>query len=199
MPILKEIPIRGRVAFLGVVHDRDISLCSDPVEVAQAKIGGFEGDWHGGLTRPSCGRVTNQYPRGTKIFNARQISILSVEELAATAETMGIPGIKPDWVGANLVLDGVPDLTMLPPNTRLMFEGGACLTVDLENGPCRFPAEVIEEHYPGKGMSFAKAAKGRRGLTGWVEKPAEIRLGEEVRLFLPPQRLYAPAAQEAAE
>jgi len=193
MPILSELPIRGRVVYLGVVHDRDITLCSDPVERVEVDLTGFKHDWHGGIMRPSCGRVRNQYPRGTRIRNTRQATILSVEELAATAAAMDIPAIRPEWVGANLVLEGVPELTTLSPNTRLMFEGGVCLTVDLENGPCNFVSEVIEEHHPGKGMRFVKCALGRRGLSAWVEKPGEIALGEEVRLFLPPQRLYAPA------
>ncbi len=199
MPILSELPIRGRVSYLGVVRDRDVTLCSDPLDRVEVDLGGLKGEWHGGLTRPSCGRVTNQYPRGTKIRNTRQVTILSMEELAATAAAMDLPEIKPEWVGANLVLQGVPNLTKLTPNTRLMFEGGVCLTVDLENGSCRFPAEVIEEHHPGKGMRFAKCALGRRGLTAWVEKTGEIAVGEEVRVFLPPQRIYAPALAETAK
>ena len=198
MPILSELPIRGRVVYLGVVHDRDVTLCSDPVERIEVDLAGFKHDWHAGLTRPSCGRVLNQYPRGTRIRNARQVTILSAEELAEIAAAMDIPAVRPEWVGANIVLEGVPALTTLTPNTRLMFDGGVCLTIDLENGPCRFPAEVIEEHHPGKGMTFAKRALGRRGLTAWVEKTGEIGLGEEVRVFLPPQRLYAPAQAGAA-
>ncbi len=197
MPILTELPIRGRVAYLGVVRDRDVTLASDPLTRVGADLSGLTGEWHSGLTRPSCSRVNNQYPRGTEIRNTRQVTILSVEELAATAAAMGIPEIKPEWVGANVVLQGVPDLTMISPNARLMFEGGVCLTVDLENGPCRFAAEVIDQHYPGKGMSFVKHARQRRGVTGWVEKAGEIKIGEEVRVFLPPQRLYQPAVKAA--
>lgn len=199
MPILTELPIRGSVVFLGVVRDRDVTLESDRLTRVSADYNGLGGEWHGGLTRPSCSRVNNQYARGTEIRNTRQATILSVEELAATAAEMDIPEIKPEWIGANIVLKGVPDLTMISPNTRLMFEGGACLTVDLENGPCRFAAEVIARHHPGKGMSFVKHARQRRGVTAWVEKTGEIRVGEEVRVFLPPQRLYRPAMRAAAE
>jgi MOSC domain-containing protein YiiM len=142
-----------------------------------------------------------QYPkRGTEIRNTRQVSILSVEELAEIAEALGIPELRPEWVGANIVMEGIPALTTLPPASRLMFEGGAALAVDVENGPCRFPAEVIEGHHPGHGRAFPKVALGRRGLTGWIERPGMLRVGEVARLHVPAQRLYAPlVAARAAE
>lgn len=198
--------ITGRVRFLGIVRDRAATLEAAPLEAVEAGFAGFEGECHGGLTRPSCSRVQMIHPkRGTEIRNTRQLSILSAEELAAIAAGMGIPEVKPEWVGASLVLEGIPDLTGLPPATRLAFADGAVLTVDIENGPCRYPAEVIERHHPGQGMAFPKVAKGRRGVTGWVEKPGRIALGEEVRLYLPPARAPwaglsagAPSAAAAA-
>lgn len=137
--------------------------------------------------------MTAQYPKGTEIRNTRQVSILSSEELAAVAAEMGIPELRPEWLGASLVLEGIPEFTMVPPSSRLIFSSGAALAVDMENGPCRFPAEVIEGQHPGKGMRFVKAAEGRRGVTAWVERPGRIALGDAVRLHIPPQRLYAPA------
>lgn len=193
MPILSPTRIRGRVAWLGHVGDRATSLVSAPLEAVEAGWDGFPGEAHGGLTRASCIRVSAQYPVGTEIRNTRQISILSVEEMAEIAAEMDIPAVKPEWVGASLMLEGIPELTMLPPSSRLLFESGAALVVDMENGPCRFPAEVIEAQHPGKGMRFVTAARGRRGVTGWVERPGRIALGDAVRLHIPPQRLYAPA------
>ena len=161
---------------------------------------GFEGEAHGGMTRLSCSRVKMQYPRGTEIRNARQISILGQEELDAIAADMGLDRIAPEWVGANLVLEGIPLLTQLPPSSRLIFEGGASLVVDMENGPCRYAAEQIDVHRPGAGLNFVQIASGRRGVTAWVEKIGEIALGETCRLHIPPQRLYEPALErEAAE
>lgn len=198
MPILMPTAIVGRVAGLYVNSDRDANLESSARDQVTASYAGFEGEDHGGLTRPSCSRVKLQYKRGTEIRNTRQISILSREELDAVASEMGLDVIEPEWVGANLILEGIPTLTQLPPSSRLIFAGGASLVVDMENGPCRFAAEQIEQHRPGKGMSFAKIADGRRGVTGWVEKTGDIALGEEVRLHIPPQRLYEPAIKRAA-
>ncbi len=198
MPILMPTNIVGRVVGLFVNSDRNSDLESSARERISASYAGFEGEDHGGLTRPSCSRVKLQYKRGTEIRNTRQISILGQEELDAVAQEMRIDRINPEWIGANLILEGVPSLTQIPPSSRLIFEGGASLVVDMENGPCRFAAEQIERHRPGKGMRFAKIADGRRGVTAWVEKTGDIALGEAVRLHIPPQRIYEPASKAPA-
>jgi len=198
MPILMPTAIIGEVTGLYVNESRDTDLESVTRDQVTVSYEGFEGEDHGGLTRPSCSRVKLQYERGTEIRNARQISILSREELDAVASDMGLDRIDPEWIGANLILSGIPTLTQLPPSSRLIFEGGASLVVDMENGPCRFAAEQIEIHRPGKGKAFAKVAKNRRGVTAWVEKTGDIKIGEKVRLHIPPQRIYEPALKNVA-
>lgn len=195
MPILRKTDITGRVAALLGSPDREPTLEKQSVESVQATYVGFEGDCHGGLTRKSCVRVRQQYPVGTEIRNVRQISILSVEELAEVARTMDIPEIKPEWVGANLLVAGIPDLTQIPPSTRLIFPSGASLVIDMENGPCKYPGEVIEQYHPGHGVRFPKAALGKRGVTAWVEREGEIRNGDTVEVHIPPQRIWQPAAR----
>ncbi len=191
MPILMPTDHYGETCGLYVNSDRDDGMASRSMDRVYAGYDGFEGEAHGGLTRPSCSRMKLQYPRGAEIRNVRQICVLSVEELDAIAADMGIDTIDPRWIGANVVLKGIPDFTTIPPSSRLVFEGGVSLTVDMENAPCRFAAEAIEAHRPGKGMTFAKKAMGRRGVTAWVERTGEIAVGEKARLHIPPQRLYA--------
>ncbi|MGF1553645.1 MAG: MOSC domain-containing protein [Paracoccaceae bacterium] len=193
--MLEPTEITGRLAWLGVVRDRAVTLRSEPRDAVEARFAGLDGECHGGLTRPSCSRVLKLHPaRGTEIRNTRQVSILSAEELAGIAADLGLDRLDPSWLGANLVMEGIPALTTLPPASRLAFEGGAVLAVDVENGPCRFPGDVIEAERPGHGRGFAKAARGRRGVVGWVERPGRLRVGERARLHVPPQRLYAPLA-----
>lgn len=194
--MLTSTQITGEVVGLFVNRDRSTGLESEPVDEIRATFEGFEGEAHGGLTRPSCSRVLRQYdPRGTEIRNARQITILSEEELAEIARRLDIPRLAPEWIGANLVLRGIPQLSMLPPSSRLIFEteDGPGIAVDMENGPCRWPGEVIETHHPGKGARFAKEARGLRGVVAWIEKPGTIREGDTCRLHIPPQRIYEPA------
>jgi hypothetical protein len=194
MPILSPTDHHGRITWIGVVHDRAVTLEAEPLAHTALTFDGVPGDTHGGATRPSCVRVIGQYPtRGTQIRNARQLSILSAEEMAATAEAIGLPAINPAWIGANLVLEGIPDFTKIPPGSRLIAPSGASIAVDLENGPCRFPADVIEAAHPGHGKRWIKAAMGRRGVVAWVECPGEIRLGDALRLHVPSQRPWGHA------
>ncbi len=198
MAILTPTDISGRVAYLGLVHDRAVTLESAPVETMTLDWAGPVGECHAGLTRPACSRVKLQHPRGTEIRNTRQLSMLSVEELAAVALDMGLPRLAPEWTGVNIVFEGIPDFTHVPPGSRLIFADGTALAVDMENGPCRFVGEVIERHHPGKGGAFPLVAAGRRGVTGWVERPGVIVLGAVARLHVPPQRIYAPAVKARA-
>ncbi|MGR3783964.1 MAG: MOSC domain-containing protein [Albimonas sp.] len=187
MPILTPTDFTAEIVYLGIVPDREAGLVSTPLETVEADWTGFVGECHGGLTRPSCSRVTSQYPRkGTEIRNTRQLSILSAEELDAIAAGIGLERLPPEWVGANLVLRGIEGFTDAPPSSRLISERGVALTVDMENAPCQLPARVIEDMAPGHGKAFKAAAKGRRGVTAWVERPGPLSLGERMRLHVPP-------------
>ena len=190
MPALIPTDHYGTVTWLGLVPDRKAALASTPVDRIEARFSGPEGEDHGGLTRPSCSRVLGQYPRGTTIRNTRQFSVLSAEELAAIAADMGLSDLDPALVGATLVIAGIPDLTHLPPSSRLQAEGGATLVVDMENLPCTLPAKPIEAVHPGFGARFKTAAKGRRGLTAWVEAEGPLQLGQRIRLHIPAQRRW---------
>jgi len=194
MPALMPTNHYATVTWLGVVADRDAALASAPRQSLRLTFAGPEGEAHGGLTRPACSRVSAQYPAGTNIRNTRQLSVLSAEELAEIGAGMGLDGpLDPAFVGATLVLEGLPDLTHLPPSSRLQGEGGATLVVDMENRPCTLPAPGIEAAFPGKGKLFKPAAGGRRGIVAWVEREGTLTLGERVRLHVPDQRAWRGA------
>lgn len=190
MAFLRRTELSGRVEALLWCHDSAASIVSEEIERVDLTLDGFPNDTHAGATRPSCVRVKELYSKGTEIRNTRQLSIVSREEMDAIAADMGLEALRPAWLGANLMLSGIPALTLLPPSSRLQFPSGATLTVDVENGPCIHPARVIEEHHPGKGSTFVKHAKSRRGVTAWVERAGTITLGDAVEVHVPNQPAY---------
>ncbi|WP_425052112.1 MOSC domain-containing protein [Psychromarinibacter sp. S121] len=197
MPALVRSDLTAKIAWLGRVPNRDASLRAEPLDRVDAAMTGFEGEAHGGLTRPSCSRFTMLYERGTEIRNTRQISILSVEELALIASKMGLEALDPALLGASMVVEGIPDFSHVPPGSRLQTPAGTVLTIDLENGPCQFPAKEIEKERPGHGKAFKPSAEGLRGVTAWVEREGPLAVGDEIALFVPTQRAWAPMAMAA--
>ncbi|MCU0911801.1 MAG: sulfurase [Rhodobacteraceae bacterium] len=192
MAALTETLHVGEIVWLGRVFDRGASLRATAVERLRLGFAGPEGEAHGGLTRPACSRVAALHPRGTEIRNVRQLSILSADDLAAIAAAMDLGALDPALLGASAVVAGIPDFTHLPPGSRLQGEGGATVVVDMENLPCQLPAREVETEAPGHGARFRAAAKGRRGITAWVEREGEWRVGERMRLFVPAQRAWRP-------
>ena len=185
------IKLTGKVlgAYLGQDPHSLVTTRQLQVKVTWA---GFEGDKHAGITRLSDGR-TPHYPRETKIRNDRQISIVSLEELDQVAREMSLPEIRPEWLGANLLLSGVPCLAQLPPSTRLFFSQGAVLVVEHENNPCTGPGRVLADQFarPDLETMFPRAAFHKRGLVVCVEKPGFISQGDEARVEIPEQIIYA--------
>ncbi len=188
MPALAPTDFVAIVTWLGRVADRRAGITAAPVAALGFGFEGPEGEAHGGLTRPACARVATLYPRGTPVRNVRQVSIVAAEELAATAAAMGIDAIDPAWIGATMVVQGIPDFTAIPPSSRLQAEGGVTLTVDMENRACVQPGRAIDCHRPGFGARYKGAAQGRRGVTAWVEREGVLRRGERLRLHVPVQR-----------
>ncbi|RLJ60578.1 MOSC domain-containing protein [Litoreibacter meonggei] len=194
MPALKKTEYTGTIVWLGRVANRAAALRSAPLNEVAARFDGIECEDHGGLTRESCSRVISQYPRGTPIKNTRQICIVSMEEMAAVASAIGVEEFNPEWCGAGIVIEGIPDFTHIPPSSRLQTQDGTTMTVDMENRPCHLPAPVIEEDAPGHGRAFKEAAKGRRGVTAWVEREGMLRVGDMVTLHIPDQRPWSEIA-----
>lgn len=191
MAELKPTDHWATITWMGKVPQDRPNIRSEAIETAYASYAGFEGDFHAGLTRPSCVRVRDQHPEGTEIRNVRQLSILSAEELDQVAAEIDLPEIDPLLLGASLVIRGIPDFTFVPPGSRLQAENGTTLVVDVENGPCNYPAREIEKEQPGHGKGFKAAAKGRRGVCGWVEREGQLNVGDKLRLHIPNQRLWA--------
>jgi MOSC domain-containing protein YiiM len=163
-------------------------------EALELGFDGIAGDFHAGQTRKSGGREP-WYPRGTEMRNERQLSLVAPDELAVVASRMGIAEVKPEWIGANLLIEGVPQFSMLPSGTLMFFKGGVTLKVDAQNGPCRFAGRAIAENarmpdHEAGALLFPKVAKRLRGLVAWVEKPGVIQAGEDISIRVPEQWIY---------
>ena len=193
MPALVPTDHFGTITWLGRVSHRNArEIETIALEEMPLTFAGTAGEVHAGLTRPSCSRVTAQYAKGTEIRNTRQVSILSAEDIARIAQALDLKAVDPSWLGASVVLEGIPDFSHVPPSSRLQAESGATLVVDMQNRPCQFPAMTIEAARPGHGKRFKCEAEGRRGVTAWVECEGSLRLGDRMRLHIPDQRAWRP-------
>lgn len=175
--------LEGVVTSLFVGND-PTSLVKRRVSEVKVTFEGFAGDKHAGLTRKADSR-TPHYPKGTLIRNTRQLSVVSKEELRDIAKRLELPTVKAEWLGANLLVEGIHNLTQLPPGTRLLFGGGVGLVVEGENLPCAEPGYVLTAHYSKANnlpSRFPKAALHRRGVVAWVERPG---------LLLPDDKVYS--------
>ncbi len=191
MPALKPTSFEAEITWLGRVSPSGSDLSAQSIDTLSLTLAGAEGESHSGLTRQSCVRVKDLYKQGTEIANVRQLSVLSQEELDQIAADMGLATFDPAWVGASIIVKGIPDFTHVPPNARLQGPDGATITIDMENRPCVLPGRVIEDHHPGYGPKFKTAAVGRRGVTAWVERAGQFSVGDRLRLFVPDQPVWA--------
>ena len=181
----KATDLQGRAISVLVCRNPD-SLESTSVESVDVDLEGLRGDKHAGFTRPADGR-TPRYPRGTPIRNDRQVSLVSEEEMALVAAALQVPEVRPEWVGANVLLAGIPGLSHLPPNTTLRFAAGVVLIVQRDNRPCKGPGRLLASHYgrPDLESGFPARAIGLRGVVACVEHAGTLHAGEEVEVHFP--------------
>ncbi|PYE42385.1 MOSC domain-containing protein [Paenibacillus barcinonensis] len=167
-----------------------VLLAADPstfetraVPFIDIELAGIPGDRHYGLLRPADSRQ-KIYKRGTMIANRRQISMISEEECTLIAEKMKIPEVRPEWLGANILVRGIERLTELPAGTRFLFPDGTGLICEGENLPCVHPGKVIEQFYGLDGLrkKFVPAARKKRGIVCSVEREGVINTGDTIEV-----------------
>ena len=69
--------------------------------------------------------------------------------------------------------------------------GKTTIVVDMENFPCRQVADVVAQHHPEPKAGLVASAMHKRGVTAWVEREGIINGGDDIIVWLPPQRIYA--------
>ncbi len=190
MPDFLTTGLRGKLTYIGFVKKRADDLKSEPLKSAMLTLDGIEGEDHGGRTRKSCARVSMMYPKGTEIANARQLCIMSDEELNEIAQLAELSENRPEWWGASLSIQGIPELSALPPSSRLIFPSGASIRVDVENGTCIYASTETAKQSGGDVKIIKEVSKNRRGLVGSVERVGLIAIGDEIRLVVPNARPF---------
>jgi hypothetical protein len=177
--------LMGRVVSLHVGKNTDLS--KQPQASLRAEIGGFAGDKHQGSVRETW--EGEWQPAGTIRRNERQWSGVSVEELAHITERLDLTEpLSPATLGANLCVEGIPQFSLLPKGTMLVFPSGAVLLVEEYNPPCSdMGAQIASKyaccsHEPLTDKTWLRPASGRRGVVGVIDFPGEIRVGDEVEV-----------------
>ena len=171
-----------------MVMDKDGTIKTSKVDRVIVDMEGFAGDRHSGLTMRSGSKQKRFYEKGTTIRNTRQVSIISVEDMAVVANNLDVPHVDASWLGSNLLIEGIEEVSQLPRGTRLIFSSGAALVVEEENHPCMNSGKQVQENYPERenmAAAFVKGAYRKRGVVAWVEKEGEIAVGDEVRVVIP--------------
>jgi hypothetical protein len=185
---MKKFPgktLKGRIVSLHMGNNEDLSKQSQ--QSLTAEIGGFAGDKHQGPMRETW--QGEWQPAGTIRRNERQWSGVSVEELAHITERLDLTEpLSPATLGANLCLEGIPEFSLLPKGTTLLFPSGAVLLVEEYNPPCSDMGAQIANKYstrsgePLTDKVWLRPASGRRGLVGVIDVAGEIRAGDEVEV-----------------
>ena len=150
------------------------------------ELDGIVGDRHRSFERTTWAGNDKQ-PEGTVRRNERQWSAVSVEELAEIAEAMDLTEpLSAAALGANLCIEGIPELSRLPKGTTFRFPSKAELQVEDFNPPCLDMGSKLAETMqtrsgkPLENTEFSKASKLSRGVVGVVEVAGIINPGDEI-------------------
>lgn len=160
-------------------------------------LNGIPGDRHEGPLRKANARQP-WLPRGLPMRNDRQLSALSVEDLGKIAGTLDLPSVDPRLLGANLLIEGLPDFSLIGAGAHLCFggewggegrfDGSAILKVEAYNHPCRGPGRKLAAAHgrPDLEFAFVRAARSLRGLVLSVSLPGVIKPDAPV-VLVPPE------------
>lgn len=154
----------------------------DPVPTAEVGLHGLTGDRHATQTV----KIHAGKRRGETIFNERQWSAVSEEEVQGIEKTLGVV-IPVGALGENFRFFGEPSLSLLPFGTRIRLPNGAVLLVSGQNFPCQKQSDYLAGilGIPTLRRAFIPAAKDLRGIVGWVEATGPVTVGDRAVVELP--------------
>ena len=177
--------LEGRVISVHAGDNEDLSKST--LQSISANIEGITGDKHSGKSREAW--HGEWLEKGAVRRNERQWSGVSAEELVHISRQLDlVEPLSAETVGANLCVSGIPEFSLLPKGTLLVFPSGAVLNIEEYNPPCVDMGKEIASKYttrsgePLKPRDWLRPASGRRGVVGVVEVPGEICVGDEVEV-----------------
>jgi MOSC domain-containing protein YiiM len=106
----------------------------------------------------------------TKRNGPRQVTLIAIEDLAATAAFLGVPEISPGLLRRNLLIRGI---NLLALKDRRFRVGTALLEGSGECAPCSRIEEAL-------GPGGYNAVRGHGGITARVIEGGEIAIGDIV-------------------
>jgi len=175
--------LNGTVVSVHSGNNEDLS--KQALDSIDVDFEGIVGDAHRGMSRAAYS--DDREPKGTILRNDRQWSGVSVEELTTISEQLDLAEtLTAETIGANICVSGIPDFSLLPRGTRLIFPSGAALIVEEYNPPCSDMGEQVAIKFPtrtGETLSsrqWLKPAHGRRGVVGMVDVAGTICTGDEI-------------------
>jgi hypothetical protein len=142
-------------------------------------------------------------PKGMEMFNTRQWSGISIEEMEKIRKAMKLDRSIPfGLLGENICVSGIPNFSQLPPGTQLFFSDGkkyrtTVLLIMEENNPCGIPANEIKKEFQSGELDaeedkrnwardFITAADGLRGVVGITLVTGPVKKGDIVTVVFPP-------------
>ncbi|MCS7050983.1 MAG: MOSC domain-containing protein [Thermomicrobium sp.] len=127
---------------------------------------GVVGDYH-------AGPVDRHTKRGEPRPNTRQLTVVAQEVLDEVNEALGIR-LEPGFLGENVTVEGLGDLSDLEPGDRLLLGATVVLEVTAQNEPC----STVAVYHP----QLVKALYRRRGICAVVRGTGVVRPGDPVRV-----------------
>lgn len=182
-----NLPERGVVAaVLAPAGDAAHPSVNTDVEALAVDSQGIIGDRHRCQSRPSNGRESSLYPRGTLIRQHRHLCIVSRHDCQVLSQQLGV-AITPGLLGANMVIDRLDgeafSLSELPRGTHMLIVPAratttprpplATLVHGVKQQGCGITGHAIAQRYGDRGLvsAFRDCATNNRGIICSVEYP----------------------------
>lgn len=185
------------VSVLGITHG--VPAQYHALDRLQFLPEGARQDSHSGMLMNTTVRESKLVPRGTVVWNYRQIAVTSVGECKyVVAQLPTIDTITPDDLMSNLHLEGLDNLSTLPAGSLIQFFDPKTdavreliLYLTAINDPCEIVRGRIEKRLgEGKAKGYEKASYLHRGVLAIVFKGGMIKVGDKVKITTP--RFFIP-------